>query len=955
MKLLLLLSIAGLALSGQEVRIAPLDPPAVDQSPATVPQAPRVDERLRSRLEREKLWPAIIQLRGGEVRDVITQVEGKWRFQMESAEIALAAAKKSRTKERVEQAGRRNDDLTVAMRREVASAIERKLRPVHDRVERVLIGLGAKNVRHLWLTNSIAVRVDASMVDALDAHPDVAHILSDEPMKMALHMSPQALGAPVFWEAGYRGWGESVAVLDTGIHAGHPMFRALDVDARAFTEEGAQIPCILDDPSSPVDFHGHGTHVSSTVAGVRTTYIGPDGEFAFSGVAPQIGKLYAIKVGLNSPPESDCAGTFATSDWHKALMWLYGETPVRVVNMSFGGTDTVASEWINGGSLDYFIDLTGMSLVIAAGNEGDRIPVGCPACALNSIAVANVSLNGTLRREDDFVWVSSSRGPTRLGTRKPDIAAPGTNILAADARSNGLIALTGTSMAAPHITGAAVLLREAGVRDPMELKAVLLNSTDHTEWRRDWGWGYANLGRAFAWKDSAIRDGVNWSSYGSAVKYYRGQVQDFVVATLTWNRHVFADGPWLGNLGLSLFRAESGVLLDSSVVRDQNVQKVFSNSGGDTVVKVAPLPGTHDWFDFDEKYALALSQGSFRKVDGPRPLRACTAPAEVAAGARFEVTCEFSNTGDLPVEAFRVQVTGGNGFVASTVLTSTSVAPGQRQVRTLPLVAPSSGGRFTVSFAGTATAFGDLWTFPAITHTFTVAAPVQPLALTDIRTASSVVTTSCVAPTADSQFTARDPRVWTWITVNGARTGDRPTFEWYTPAGTLYRTVTASALTTSGSFCFWDNLDLANTRAAQELGQWTVRILWNGTRLSQTTFIVSSARLVASRLTTFVSTVSPCSVPVGATGFRSADAEAIVWFSVDETRVLDQATVVWSDPNGNVERTWRFNPISATGGWCFSSGLPIRGTAAATKTGLWTVRVYWNDRYFFGHSFRIDP
>ena len=123
----------------------------------------------------------------------------------------------------------------------------------------------------------------------------------------------------------------------------------------------------------------------------------------------------------------------------------------------------------------------------------DNSSVGSLACGRRVISVAN------LHEAEERVHITSSQGPTRDDRNKPELLAPGTDIVAANGfagPSDAWIGMTGTSMASPHIAGAAALLYQAGQRTPLEVKATLINTTDNYGWDSASGWGYVNLDSA---------------------------------------------------------------------------------------------------------------------------------------------------------------------------------------------------------------------------------------------------------------------------------------------------------------------------------------------------------------------------------------------------------------------------------------------------------------------------
>ncbi|MFC7614573.1 S8 family serine peptidase [Actinokineospora soli] len=269
-------------------------------------------------------------------------------------------------------------------------------------------------------------------------------------MRATLDRSVPQIGAPAAWSAGHTGAGTTVAVLDTGIDETHPDLVGAVAGARNFSGS-----------DTTDDRFGHGTHVAATVTG--------DGRY--KGVAPDA-KLLNGKV-------LDDNGGGTESDIIAGMEWAAAEG-ADVVNMSLGspfpsdGTDPMSQ------AVNRITAETGALFVIAAGNSGPgEQSIGSPAAADAALTVGAVDRDGAIA---DF----SSRGPRiKDGAIKPDITAPGVGIVAAKA-ANGIIgdpvgdkhvALSGTSMAAPHVAGAAALL--AGQHPDWsaeQLKAVLVAS-----------------------------------------------------------------------------------------------------------------------------------------------------------------------------------------------------------------------------------------------------------------------------------------------------------------------------------------------------------------------------------------------------------------------------------------------------------------------------------------------
>ncbi|SEH03625.1 Subtilase family protein [Nonomuraea solani] len=250
--------------------------------------------------------------------------------------------------------------------------------------------------------------------------------------RVSLDESVRQVGAPQAWERGHTGAGVKVAVLDTGIDATHPDL-AGRVAARAdFTE----VP-------DERDVIGHGTHVAATIAGSGAASGG-----THRGVAP----------GATLLDGKVCESQWCMDSAILAGMQWAAEQGAKVVNLSLGGPDTPGVDPLEE-AVQTLTERYGTLFVAAAGNYGADRTLNSPGTADAALAVGAVGKSG---EQAGF----ASRGP-RTGDDglKPDITAPGVDITAArgkDSPGDGsYVAMSGTSMATPHVAGVAALLAGA--------------------------------------------------------------------------------------------------------------------------------------------------------------------------------------------------------------------------------------------------------------------------------------------------------------------------------------------------------------------------------------------------------------------------------------------------------------------------------------------------------------
>jgi subtilisin family serine protease len=282
-----------------------------------------------------------------------------------------------------------------------------------------------------------ALQVSPEDIDTLSQDDTVEYIWPDLPVHTCLDVSVPQIQAPLVWDAGIRGEGMKVGVVDTGIDPSHDDFQGRVVAMASFVG------------GDGTDDNGHGTHVASIAAGSGAA---SDGKYR--GVAPA-SSLYTAKV-------LDARGSGAMSGVMAGIEWAVDQG-VHVINLSLGsdgpcdGTDALST------LCDEVVQQYGIVVCAAAGNAGPGTStVGSPGCARWVITIGAVD-------DADNVTNFSSRGPTADGRIKPDIVFPGDGIVAAQANGTqlgavvepGYVRLSGTSMATPHAAGSVALLLQA--------------------------------------------------------------------------------------------------------------------------------------------------------------------------------------------------------------------------------------------------------------------------------------------------------------------------------------------------------------------------------------------------------------------------------------------------------------------------------------------------------------
>nr|WP_309221794.1 S8 family peptidase [Halorussus sp. MSC15.2] len=296
-------------------------------------------------------------------------------------------------------------------------------------------------VREFNSLDVVTIRVPKRAATALDASPNVRYVEENGTMHALAQSLPWGVNRVDADRTAADGSGADVAIIDTGIDGNHPDLEANLGAGAAFTSCSSwSAECTY----NWGDDNGHGTHCAGIAGGV-------DNNQGVVGVAPGV-TLHAVKV-LGSNGGGRYSDIAAGIEYVADQGWDVG-------SLSLGGS---ASSTIR--DAVRYADSRGVTLVAAAGNSGPCTDcVGYPAAYPETIAVSSTNSNDGL---SNF----SSTGP------EVDIAAPGSDIYSTYV-GGGYDTLSGTSMACPHVAGAAGILRAQGYSNAAAKDRLLSTAED---------------------------------------------------------------------------------------------------------------------------------------------------------------------------------------------------------------------------------------------------------------------------------------------------------------------------------------------------------------------------------------------------------------------------------------------------------------------------------------------
>jgi subtilisin family serine protease len=337
----------------------------------------------------------------------------------------------------------------------------RSLRRTAARSQPELLARLPRPARRMWLVNALALRARPAEIRRLAHDPAVARIDYDRRVRLfgpEDAAGPQrrpgpfgrgdwglaAIGAPAVWrDYGLDGSGVRVGSIDTGVDADHPDLATKVVAWRDFAHGRPM----------PYDDNGHGTHTIGTM-------VGGAGGGAPIGVAP--GARVVVAKALDRYGDATLSTLMAAAEW---MADPDGDPSTAdfptVVNASWGAPSgagealrPIIARWRE----------LGIVPVFAAGNTGRS--VAAPAIYPESLAVGAVGPRGRVARFSSREPAIAGQAGTVMGVRlapaarKPDLAGPGVEVVSS-MPGGAWASLSGTSMAAPHVSGTIALLREA--------------------------------------------------------------------------------------------------------------------------------------------------------------------------------------------------------------------------------------------------------------------------------------------------------------------------------------------------------------------------------------------------------------------------------------------------------------------------------------------------------------
>ncbi len=410
--------------------------------------------------------------------------------------------------------------------------------------EEAVARLGGTVTADLQIINAFAARLPAAAAMELASDASVRWVSLDSPVnstvcsqcvdtKNLLNAYDSAIGADRVWNSStyLQGQGIGVAVVDSGINPNGDLYTNMGVNRQV-----ANIRFNTDYNQNTSDGYGHGTHVSSIIGGD-----GSESNGKYIGIAP-MANIINVKV-------SNDNGSATIKDVVQGLNWILQNKNtynIRVVNLSL---NSAIAEPYNTSPLDAAVEILWLNkivVVVSAGNKGSGV-LYPPANDPFVITVGATDDKGTGAISDDVVASYSGYGKTESGFNKPDIVAPGTNIIARIVNSNMGLAgahpsnkvndqyfrMSGTSMAAPMVSGAvALLLQDEPNLSPDQVK-YRLTATANKRWA---GYSAASAGAGYLDIYAAVKGTTTQSSNtGTKVSNLLTTGTQPVNSSVSWN------------------------------------------------------------------------------------------------------------------------------------------------------------------------------------------------------------------------------------------------------------------------------------------------------------------------------------------------------------------------------------------------------------------------------------
>ncbi|HJR79102.1 MAG TPA: S8 family peptidase [Anaerolineales bacterium] len=402
---------------------------------------------------------------------------------------------------------------------QILSVIVQKTRGATD-LEKRVYKLGGTVTKDLGIINAFAAEMSARAAMELAYSYQVHWVSLDAAMistactncidtSKLTNAYIRAIRADQVWNSSpyLQGTGIGVAVIDSGVNPNGDLYTNMGVNRQV-----ADVRFNTDYNQNTSDGYGHGTHVASIVGGD-----GSESGGKYIGVAPLV-NILNVKV-------SNDDGSAMMADVVAGLQWVLQNKDtynIRVVNLSLNSS---VAESYHTSPLNAAVEILWFNkivVVVSAGNHGNGA-IYPPANDPFVITVGATNDKGTSSISDDVMASFSAYGQTSDGVKKPDLVAPGTNIIArlvnqnmglANAHPSNKIGdqyfrMSGTSMAAPMVSAAvALLLQDEPSLTPDQVKYRLL-ATANNAWP---GYGAAKSGAGYLDVYAAVRGTTNQSA-----------------------------------------------------------------------------------------------------------------------------------------------------------------------------------------------------------------------------------------------------------------------------------------------------------------------------------------------------------------------------------------------------------------------------------------------------------